>query len=174
LEGDVMRALILPLVLILAGCQRDPYTSVYTTAQPRSNDLVGSYFPDVDTVALISKEGHYKTVSPSITLMNDGTIVITNIPDWWLTRSGEPGGGFDSGRGTWTVEKHQDWWAIGVGFDDTAQFSLLNRQPGGFATQMMLIGEKPPYRIHLTIGDPDAGMGMQFEEAPPQKGESVQ
>jgi hypothetical protein len=29
---------------------------------------------------------------------------------------------------------------------------------------MMLVGEKPPYKIHLTVGDPDAGRGMEFEK----------
>jgi hypothetical protein len=99
----------------------------------------------------------------SITLLGDGTIIITNIPDWWLT-FGEPQGGFDSGRGTWSIQKHQEWWALSVGFTDTTQFASLTNKPGGLGTEMMLVGEKSPYKIHLIVGDPDAGRGMEFEK----------
>lgn len=158
-----MRSFLILALVILAGCQYDPYTSVYTTTQPKTNDVVGVYVPDTNTVALISKEGHYGPASPSITLLDDGTIIITNIPDWWLT-FGEPRGGFDSGRGTWSIQKHQDWWVLSVGFTDTTQFASLTNKPGGLGTEMMLVGEKPPYKIHLTVGDPDAGRGMEFEK----------
>jgi hypothetical protein len=157
-----MRSFLILAVVILAGCQYDPYTSVYTTTQPKTNDVVGVYVPDTNTVALISKEGHYGSALPSITLLDDGTIIITNIPDWWRN-FGERHGGFDSGRGTWSIQKHQDWWALSVGFRDTTQFASLANQPGGLGTEMMLVGEKPPYKIHLTVGDPDAGKGMEFE-----------
>lgn len=162
-SAEFMRAFSVLLLLILTGCQYDPYTDVYTTTQPKTNDVVGIYFPDTNTITLISKEGHYGQVSPSITLFSDGTIIITNIPDWWLTSFGEPQGGFDSGRGTWTIEKHQEWWALGVGFTNTENFASLTNKPEGLGAEMMLVGEKPPYKIHLIVGDPDAGKGMQFE-----------
>src|ERR1051325_11230519 len=152
-----MRAFLFPLLLILAGCQRDPYTEVYSMKQPSTNDVVGVYAADTNTLALIAKEGHYSAASPAITLGGDGTIVITNIPDWWLTSFGEPQGGFDSGRGTWTIQKHQEWWGLSVGFTDTTHFASLSHKPGGMRTEMMLIGEKPPYKIHLIVGDPDNG-----------------
>ena len=31
--------------------------------------------------------------------------------------------------------------------------------------ELMLYGSKPPYKLHITIGDPDAGDAMQFEKA---------
>jgi len=117
----------------------------------------------------IAKEGHYSTVAPSITLLGDGTIIITNIPDWWLTSFGKPQGGFDAGRGTWTIEKHQEWWALSVGFHDTEGFSSINHNSGGLGTQMMLVGQKPPYSIYLTVGDPDEAKGMLFERLSPEK-----
>jgi hypothetical protein len=140
---------------------------VYTATRPNSKDLVGVYVPDANTLALIAKEGNYRTASPTITLMGDGTIVIKNIPDWWLTSFGVPGGGFDSGRGTWTIQESQDWWLLLVSFSDTRQFASSSNMPGTLGTQMKLIGEKPPYKIYLTVGDPDEGRGMHFERLPP-------
>ena len=164
-----MRAFLFPFLLILAGCQRDPYTVVYSTKRPSTNDLIGVYTADTNTLAFIAKEGHYSVASPSITLMGDGTIVITNIPDWWLTSFGAPRGGFDSGLGTWTIQKLQEWWGLSVGFPDTTQFASLSNKPSGMNTEMMLVGERPPYKIHLIVGDPDDGKGMQFEKLPPEK-----
>ncbi len=164
-----MRAFVFLLLFVLIGCQRDPYTEVYSTTQPGTNDLIGIYVADTNTLALIAKEGHYGAASPSITLLGDGAIAITNIPDWWLTSFGAPHGGFDSGRGTWTVQKHQQWWGLTVGFADTTQFASLSNKPGGMSTEMMLVGAKSPYKIHLTIGDPDDGRGMEFEKLPSEK-----
>ena len=166
-----MRALIISFVLILAGCQYDPHTAVYTVAEPRPNDLVGTYEPDKDTAAFVTKEGHYKSMPPSISLMSNGTVIITNIPDWWLTKFGTPSGGFDSGSGTWTIGKHQRWWALSVSFPSTGQFVSQQHQAGGLSTEMMLIGEKPPYKIYLDVGDPDAGKGMKFERVSSKKAE---
>src|SRR5947209_13776333 len=135
-----MRAFPILLVLSLAGCQRDPSAEVYSATQPKTNYVVGIYIPNTNSAALISKEGHYSPVSPSITLLSDGTIIITNIPDWWQT-FGVPGGGFDSGTGDWTIQKHQQWWALRVGFTNTEQFASLKNKPGGLGTEMMLVGE---------------------------------
>jgi len=142
--------LTLAFAVIVAGCQYDPFTAVYTTKQPKAEDLVGWYVPTEETKRFITKEGHYPSVESSIALSADGTLTITNIPDWWLTPFGRPEGKFDSRRGKWTVQKHQDWWVIGVNLDP------------GFGTDLFLIGEKPPYKIHLIVGDPDEGRGMDF------------
>jgi hypothetical protein len=106
-------------------------------------------------MAVITNEGHYSLAAPSITLLSNGTIVITNIPDWWLAGfEPRPPGGFDLGRGTWSVQKHQEWWALSVGFKDTTQFASFSNKLEGFSAEMMLIGEKPPYKIYLIVGDP--------------------
>jgi hypothetical protein len=148
-----MRVFIIVLIFLVAitGCQHDPYAGAYTTTQPKTNDLVGVYIADTNTMALITNEGHYSPVAPSITLQPDSTIIISKIPDWWLTPLGQPRGGFDSGRGTWSVEKHQEWWAVSVDFNETMHFTSLSNSPGGLATDMML------------VGDPDEGRGMEFD-----------
>ncbi len=162
-----MRSFLIAAAFMLTGCQYDPYTASYTKTKPNRKDLVGTYVPDADTMTLISKEGHYSQVASSISLLEDGTIIIENIPDWWRIFEG-PQGGFDSGRGTWKIEKHQEWWALGAAFTNTEQFASLKNKLPGLGTEMMLIGEKPPYKIHLTVGDPDAGVGMQFVKSGPK------
>jgi hypothetical protein len=138
------------VAIFFAGCQYDPFTAVYTTKQPKAEDLVGAYLPTEDTKKLITSQGHYPTIESAIVLSADGTVTMTNIPDWWQTPFGEPQGKFNSRRGNWTVQKHQEWWAVGLHLDPD------------FGTDLLLIGEKPPYTIHLIIGDPDQGRGMDF------------
>ena len=167
-----MRAVAVLMVLLVVGCQHDPNTTAYTTAQPKTNDLAGTHVPTTKTLSQIAKEGHYPTASPSIVLTSDGTIVITDIPDWWVS-FGESRGAFDSGRGSWGVVKHQEWWALGVVFRNTehlasvqSRFAKLGSSPGDYGAVMMLVGEKAPYKIHLILGDPDEGRSMQFERSP--------
>ena len=158
-----MRALIASLSICLAGCQYDPHTASYTTTQPKPEDLVGVYAPDQTTTNLIAREGRYRQFPASISLSAGGALTITNIPDWWGTDFGRPLGGFDAGRGTWSVVQHQRWWAVSVDFESTAQFASRQHRAETLGTSFMLVGERPPYKIHLTVGDPDEGRAMQFE-----------
>src|SRR5689334_20473618 len=99
----------------LCGCQYDPYTSVYTTKEPKSQDVVGRYLPNRETCDYVLTKGRYAQCDASITLSADGSFSITNMPDWWNS-SGEPRGGFDSGTGKWKVGKHQEWWSVVLEF----------------------------------------------------------
>ena len=162
-----MRTLLAALTFCLAGCQYDPHTASYTKTQPKPEDLVGSYAPDSATTNLIAREGHYTQLPASIVLSADGSLTITNIPDWWGTAFGSAGGSFDAGRGTWRVIQHQEWWSVSVDFESTAQFASRQHRAESLSTSFMLVGERPPYKIHLTIGDPDDGRAMQFERVSP-------
>jgi hypothetical protein len=154
-----MRAVALAVLVSLTGCQWDPYTSVYTGKQPKPEDLVGMYVPDEATAHFIA--AHYSASEVSIVLSADGTINLHNIPDCWETPFGETEGGFDSGTGRWTIQKHQEWWVLGVNIW-TDGFSSRGHAHINLTTEIFLVGEKPPYIIHLTIGDPDAGNALQF------------
>src|SRR5687768_9652912 len=104
-----MRLAVLTLCLGLVGCQFDPFTAVYTRQQPKAEDVVGTYSPDPATTRFISE--HYPAADTSIVLLADGTVILGNIPDCWLTSLGTQGG-FDSGEGRWMIQKHQEWWVL--------------------------------------------------------------
>jgi hypothetical protein len=124
--------------IVLVGCQYDPFTEVYTTKQPKAEDLVGLYVPSEETKAFIANEGYYLPAESSITLSADAAVSMTNIPDWWLTPFGKSEGSFHSYHRRWTVQKHQDWWVVGVSPEKAT------------VTDLFLIGEKAPYKIHNT------------------------
>jgi hypothetical protein len=33
-----------------------------------------------------------------------------------------------------------------------------------YGEELMLYGKKPPFKLHITIGDPDSGDALQFEK----------
>lgn len=165
-----MKAMLLILFAsLLAGCQFDPYTSDYTTTKPLASNLVGVYVPTQKTQTYIQSMGNYPSVKMSITLFRDGTFNFNNIPDMWNTWGesfGKFKGKFDSGSGQWSMRKGQDWWSVMLDFTSTTGFNS-EKMKGRFVTSIMLVGEKPPYLLHLTVGDPDSGDAMQFEKVGP-------
>jgi hypothetical protein len=152
---------------MLAGCPINLDTPRYPMNQPASADLVGIYVPTTETTVLISKGG-YSGRSTSIELHADGTFRFVNVPDWWETKFGEPDGGFDNGNGMWNTAKQQEWWNLDLVFGDTRGFA--HPLKGGIDTAANIIGQKPPYDLSLTIGDPDNGKEMRFHKVPTTTG----
>jgi hypothetical protein len=153
-----MRRIIIVVLLGLAGCQFNPFASSFTSKQPKNEDLYGKYVLTDDSQTIAKQFGHYSATNSSITLKSDSSILLTNIPDWWHSKNSKPQGEFDSGQGSWTIERNQEWWAVGV------ILNSINKSPANFSTHFNLIGEKAPYIIHLSIGDPDQGLAMQFKK----------
>jgi hypothetical protein len=93
-------------------------------------------------------------------LRADHTFEVKDVPDWFITY-GDAGTKLVSGTGTWQLEQVHGWWQLGVEFRESTGQSVFR---GPFAMNFSLVGEKPPYLVHLTIGDPDAGNAMQFQK----------
>ncbi|CAN5393173.1 hypothetical protein BH09SUM1_BH09SUM1_33610 [soil metagenome] len=152
------------VVFAIVEYRRDPYGWLYTRNKPNPSDLVGVYTPVAKSLAFIKDEGHYKPRPASIALFADGTMTISNIPDWWNNGWGTSGGGFDSGTCTWKL--NQDKWRcnLWINFSKTDQFDSLKREHKPFNGEMELTGQKPPYKIYLIVGDPDSDEGIWFEK----------
>ena len=151
--------LVIAALPLMVACQYDPYTAVFTSTRPEPSALVGTYTPTARTMAMIKRTG-YPPAESQIVLRADGTFLLERVPDWWLTDFGKPAGGFDSGSGKWSVTRSQEWWAIELDFNSIQLHSKPDLH--GLVTYAMLVGQAPPYLLHLTIGDPDVGKAMQF------------
>lgn len=171
MRGEAGVAFTLLLALVLSGCQYDrhaqEYTATKTTPQPRVQDLAGLYVPTPETGAYVKGQGHYPRARTFILLSPNGTFRFNNVPDWWHVEAGESDGKFDTGNGRWSVAKSQDWWVVDLDFTSTAGFHS-EKLPNGLTTDVSLAGDKPPYRLHLPVGDPDAGNAMNFERQKPK------
>ena len=155
-----MRALPLILAsLTLAGCQYDPHASLYTTTEPKPQDIAGTYV--LDTFHLPSEVG---TARPQVVveLRADGTFAATNVPPWELR---EPGTNFF----TSLVGGTGKWEKGSTGTLDPGQKTIWGvylRTPDNRFHPANLTGGKPPYGLIFTLGDPDSGNAVILKRKP--------
>ncbi len=137
----------------LTSCQSDPYFGDYTRTKPAEGDLVGAWTPNQDAVARMRDKGGYDT-SRSATRFEfkaDGTFSMVDMPDWWQDGLGRSHRTFRSDSGRWEIHQELDSNTWGIALSN-GEFVALRRQ-------------KPPYLIHLVIGDPDLGDAMVFTKS---------
>jgi len=69
-----------------------------------------------------------------------------------------------TGRGSWRLGKNDSYitvWAFIA--DEESNNRCKETLTAKFAEEFKLYGSKPPYKLHVTIGDPDLGDAVQFE-----------
>jgi hypothetical protein len=149
---------IVAAVLLLAGCQYDPFAHEFTNAQPRESAIVGRYVPDEETTERL-KTALGVTVShaTSIAINPNHTFIATELPRCWIGQDFECAEGTETWTGTWSLRQHQEWWSVQL------HITSRNGQPTSYGMPAMLRHEQPPYLVHLTIGDPDLGNALAFE-----------
>jgi len=128
----------------------------WTRTKPDPSDLVGIWVPTDATIKDMKEKGDYTISIHQLILRADGTFQMINMPDWWKDGFGKSKKGFESSRGKWQLyEDRNPWtvWAIKLEFPN---FLALN--------QIHVRRQKPPYWLHVTIGDPDSGHFMLFEK----------
>jgi hypothetical protein len=123
----------------------------FTKNKPKESDLIGTYEPDAKTQKLILGDGGYSSAKCQIKLNADGKIEFVDMPDWWQNSFGESHKKLISTNGVWHVDKNNDYWQIVWEQNNILDLSL------------QLMGQKPPYKIHIYIGDPDSDRFMIFE-----------
>jgi len=149
--------LILALMLLAPGCQYDPYAHLLTTVRPEPSEVVGRYTLVKQTVTA----GDLAAMSDRLCVVElraDGTFSASDVPQY---APGLPGASFlstlVSAPGSWHVESVgsvDDGWSAkniwGVHLDSGS----VRLQSAG------LTGQKAPYGMIFTLGDPDSGQAM--------------
>jgi hypothetical protein len=159
-----MRVLLTILALVsLTGCQYNPYANQFTTAQPKPEDVTGTYALTEQTISpdgLSVLQGR----QCQFDLRSDGTFSVTNYPTWSYAFSDGSGKfvAFVSGAGHWSCDTvgtvsdgstSQSYWGVrftdcNTNIDDALAFT----------------GKAPPYGLIMTYGDPDSGTVMIFKK----------
>jgi hypothetical protein len=125
----------------------------FARQKPLEADLVGTWVPTAETLKFMRNEGGYVISTHELVLSADKTFSLKNMPDWWKTDFGESKKGFDSLSGRWELSLatgDRDW-----GIDLRVGTSIINF--------VHIRNQKPPYLIHIGIGDPDNGDFMLFQ-----------
>jgi len=147
------------MLVIISGCQFDPYAGDLTTEQPKREDVIGIYQFKEQTISQlpIDKLGQKAT----IILNSDGTYRTNNIPNVFGGHSAENNKHI-SATGNWKIETvgsvDNGWghakshWGITLTSIDESLTSI------GF------MGDKNPYKLIVTFDDPDLGEVMIFSK----------
>lgn len=151
------------LLLLISGCQYDPYVEVYTTTKPEKADVAGRYMLTQQTIQP-GGLSVFKEDSSVIELRDDGTFTATNLP----AQDSEPGdekffSKLVSGSGTWQID------VVGSiangGRPPKQQFGVQFESENANFKQVGFSGSAPPFGLIITLGDPDGGHVMIYERA---------
>lgn len=152
-------------VLALAGCQHDPFADGFLTRQPAERDVVGWYGVDHASMQRIIKlpmSGARVSIDPAahIVLSADHKAEFFAVPD-------ELDGSLScsvTGHGTWNLGRNDRFIVVRtIIVDEEPTDRCRHRFTANFGNELHLYGERPPYRLHVTLGDPDSGDAVQFE-----------
>ena len=139
-------------VLLLAGCQYDPHTHRYATTEPTREHIVGDWRA---TAARLERLHLHPTSPPTLVVGEDSSIIMKNVPTGWRDASHDVGTRGEDFAGRWTLARHQDtWWGLS-----------LRRGDWGCSGCLMVMHNKAPHLLLLRYGDPDEGLGLEFERA---------
>jgi hypothetical protein len=157
-------AVIVLLVLTAAGCQFDPYAHRYTTVKPTPRDVAGTYRLTEQT---ITPDGPAALGGKPcvVELHEDGTFLARNVPPPPVDETSRNFfSRLVSTEGRWHIDR--------VGSIDDGNRPLkthwgLRLDAGPAATPVRpvgLIGNRSPYGLIFTIGDPDGGHVLILEK----------
>lgn len=146
---------LLGLLCVLSPCVLVAFLGL-PQPEPTREDIVGVWVPTPESILLMKQKG-YRTSTHVMEFKEDGTFVMTNMPDCWQGWGGfyEPKGRFDSGLGVWEVSEGA--WG---GWHVMVHFTGLNGAETDFGTSFDL-GEcwiSPcSYSISFPIENPASG-----------------
>jgi hypothetical protein len=144
------------LYLLLAGCQYDPHAHLLTTTEPRTKDIVGTYVLDrfyLPNGLTIEKR------EIKVELRSDGSFIAINLPPWKLE---EPDNHFFSGLLSGEGKWEKDVITLDPGSKQIWGIYLRSNQNKFHPAQ--LTGEKAPYGLIFTLGDPDSGNAILLKK----------
>jgi hypothetical protein len=149
-------AITLVVLSLATGCMNNgiEWSELsFTRHRPADQDIAGDWTPTDKSLHKILKMNGCSPPVPEILLRTDGTFSVTNMPQSSYDESGRPRVQFVSGYGKWTITEDKDVvtvYMLELAFPDTRRHIHIAKQ-------------RAPYRLHITLGDPDSGNYLLFE-----------
>jgi hypothetical protein len=155
-----MRAvLVLALMLLAAGCQHDPYAHLLTTVRPEPSEVVGRYTLVKQTVTagdLAALDGRLCVVD----LRADGTFSADRVPTVVDVPADNVFNTLVSVHGSWRVDSVG---SVDNGWSAKTHWGIYLDSGTAMLVPAGLTGQKAPYGLIFTFGDPDGGKAMFLE-----------
>jgi len=172
MASSKQRLLALPFLTLLGcmltSCRPPPLMSYpwfwdYTRARPKEADLSGRYkILKVRLSGELAKSLQER--DPSVTVNVDNTAVLANFPSF--DGFGDRIDCNRTGTADWSLDKD-------LGASSGWQLAFENYRPSTASAAcgqenaiwpVLLLRQKPPYRLYLTVGDPDSDTGIEFQK----------
>jgi hypothetical protein len=162
-----LRAIIIgSLCWFLVGCQRDPWADRFLRRQPQERDLVGTYRIDSDTLA---RRISVPMSTTALSISRDSAIVLSadhkakfsQVPEIHPPATQSC---LVNGSGSWELGRNDAYSVVNVQIQRNVDRPSVDGCEPTYYGQLMLYGKQSPYKLHITIGDPDSGDAMQFEK----------
>jgi hypothetical protein len=154
------------LCWFLAGCQYDPWAGRFLTNRPAERDVVGTYRVDSDT---LTRGVSIPMSSERVSISRDAEIVLSadhraqylHVPEIDMSTTKTC---VITGTGSWQQGRNDDYVVVNVEIQRKDYRESADPCGPTYHGQLMLYGKSPPYKLHITIGDPDSGDAVQFEK----------
>jgi hypothetical protein len=132
---------------------------LYSDRPIAAADLVGNYLPDQPTRADLDQRLHLLTPNHRIELRGDGTFAMTDVPDFWQLT--EAPTALISATGTWSTRGR----AVAIEYTGATCIPPTDPPHRRYSATIDVVGLFAPYRLRLTLGDPDSGYNTTFAKA---------
>jgi hypothetical protein len=154
------------LCCLLVGCQHDPWADRFVRRQPEEKDLVGTYRVDSDTLA---RRISVPMSTTALSTSRDSEIVLSadhKVQFLHVTEIHPPAAQpcIINGSGSWELGRNDAYSVVNVQIQRNDERRSVDGCEPTYYGQLMLYGKKSPYKLHITMGDPDSGDAMQFEK----------
>ena len=128
-------------------------------AEPTAGEVVGVWQMSQQSIQDLHLVDDDRGSPHTLTISDDGTVKVENIPTWWLYYKGASRV-IVSGEGTWSITKRQDKWGLLV------NLSELSLEWSEAVLFLAFEGETPPYLLYDHVGDADEGRRVVFLRQP--------
>lgn len=155
--------------LLFTGCARESNPRNFAVSEPTKESVAGTYHATESTKTLIAATGKYESKPDSIMLHADGSVEVESLPDCWILPYDQAIGQFDTGKGTWSLVRQQQWWVLMCKFPALPNHAARGTDHGNVTAMISLVGQRPPYVLECVIAHPEAELALQFERAPAAK-----
>jgi hypothetical protein len=155
------------LCFFLFSCQYDPWADGFLTTQPAEIDLVGTYRVDWES---LTRRISIPMTTKTLSISRDAEIVLSanhkaefvHVPE---VNDASKSTCVISGTGSWQPGRNDSFFVVLVQIQRKDYRQSMDGCEPTYSGALMLYGKKPPYKLHLTISDPDLGDAVQFERA---------
>tara|TARA_B100000745_G_C20015866_1_gene345278 strand:- start:219 stop:743 length:525 start_codon:yes stop_codon:yes gene_type:complete len=152
---------IIGIITLLIGCNfADSNNQIdfnRVIDEPKKESLIGLW--EVDSFSYNFISNHYKLDSKKVELklVEDGTFIIKNYPDFEIGGFGKPiNNELNTVSGKWNLKKIKDNWNLEMIFDKSQIYR------NGISTLFELYLKSNKLIIWNSIGDPDQGNRLMF------------